>query len=334
MNQQQKRISAILIAVLLIVIGFIRLSPQDDYGSKDSGPAIEFQIADGELGSTIASNLEAAGVIKSAKKFVEEFTKDSAAKGISPGSHSIQTRIPVKTAIIQLLDPKRLNNVVVVKEGSTFSDVVAILKKNDHISRANFDLSGVTALYPKISKSLEGSLFPAHYSFESNTSLADAISTMVDKAKSEYAALGIAAGFGKYSSYDLLKIASMVQVEGDPKSFAKVARVIYNRLEIGMPLQLNSTVQYAANLRGKITLSNKATQINSPYNTYRRVGLPPTPISNPSRDALKATMKPASGDWLYFITVAPGDTRFTKDFKEFSLWNTEFNNNVANGKFK
>jgi UPF0755 protein len=101
-----------------------------------------------------------------------------------------------------------------------------------------------------------------------------------------------------------------------------------------MALQLNSTVQYAANLRGKITLSIKATQINSPYNTYKHAGLPPTPISNPSTAAIKATLNPASGDWLYFITVAPGDTRFTKDFAEFSQWNTEFNKNVAAGKFK
>jgi UPF0755 protein len=93
-------------------------------------------------------------------------------------------------------------------------------------------------------------------------------------------------------------------------------------------------VQYAANLRGKITLSNKATKLNSPYNTYKYLGLPPTPIANPSLKAIEATLKPISGDWLYFITVAPRDTRFTKDFAEFSDWNTEFNNNVAAGKFK
>jgi UPF0755 protein len=81
-------------------------------------------------------------------------------------------------------------------------------------------------------------------------------------------------------------------------------------------------------------LSNKATKINSPYNTYRFAGLPPTPIANPSNDAIVATLNPANGDWLYFITVAPKDTRFTKDFTEFSEWNTEFNKNVAAGKFK
>ena len=112
------------------------------------------------------------------------------------------------------------------------------------------------------------------------------------------------------------------------------AQVIYNRLKIGMPLQLNSTVQYAANLRGRIALSTAATKINSPYNTYRRVGLPPTPISNPSELAIKASLNPTQGDWIYFITVKPGDTRFTKNYEEFNAWTTLYNQNLANGLFK
>ena len=101
-----------------------------------------------------------------------------------------------------------------------------------------------------------------------------------------------------------------------------------------MPLQLNSTVQYAANLRGRIGLSNKATQISSPYNTYIHTGLPPTPISNPGADAIASSLKPLDGNWLYFITVKPHDTRFTNDFALFQTWNTLYNNNLASGAFK
>jgi UPF0755 protein len=267
-------------------------------------------------------------------KFVEEFTKDPKAQGISAGSHSIETNIPVKTAIAQLLDPKRLNNLLVVKEGSSLSDVLGLLRSNEHISKTDTSYASVKSLFPKSTKSLEGSLFPARYSFEDNISIANALNLMVAKANTEYEKTGIFAGYEKYKPFDLLIIASMVQIEGDPATFSRVARVIYNRLRIGMPLQLNATLQYATNSRGKIMLSNKATKLNSPYNTYKYLGLPPTPISNPSLDAIEATLKPASGDWLYFITVAPRDTRFTKDFAEFSNWNTEFNNNVAAGKFK
>lgn len=327
------RVLAFVLVGLLIIVGLLGLQPRDDFPSNKPGEVINFVIADGELGSSIATNLERSGVIKSAGKFVEEFTKNSKAQGISAGSHAIELHIPTKLAISQLLDPKRLNNLLIVKEGSTFTDVLTQLRSNEHITKRNTSYAAVKSLFPAATKSLEGSLFPAHYSFEPDTSILDALERMVIKAKNETSRIGLAAGYDKYQPYEVLTIASMVQVEGDVKDFAKVARVIYNRLDIGMALQLNSTVQYAANLRGKITLSNKATKINSPYNTYMHVGLPPTPISNPSLDAVTASLKPASGNWLYFITVAPGDTRFTKDFAEFSNWNTEFNKNVAAGKF-
>jgi len=330
----QRKIFLITFVGMIVIVGFLSLQPRNDFPSGKAGAEIEFLIQDGELGSSIATNLENKGVIKSAAKFVEEFTKDRKAQGISAGSHSIETNIPVKTAIAQLLDPKRLNNLLVVKEGSTLSDVLGLLRSNEHISKTDTSYASVKSLFPNSTKSLEGSLFPAHYSFEDNISIANALNMMVAKANTEYEKTGLFVGYKKYKPFELLTIASMVQIEGDPASFAKVARVIYNRLEIGMPLQLNSTVQYAANLRGKITLSNKATKLNSPYNTYKYLGLPPTPIANPSLKAIEATLKPISGDWLYFITVAPRDTRFTKDFAEFSDWNTEFNNNVAAGKFK
>ena len=330
----QRKIFLITFLGMIVIVVFLSLQPRNDFPSGKAGAEIEFLIQDGELGSSIATNLESKGVIKSAAKFVEEFTKDPKAQGISAGSHSIEINIPVKTAIAQLLDPKRLNNLLVVKEGSTLSDVLGLLRSNEHISKTDTSYASVKSLFPKSTKSLEGSLFPARYSFEDNISIANALNLMVAKANTEYEKTGLFTGYEKYKPFDLLIIASMVQIEGDPATFSRVARVIYNRLRIGMPLQLNATLQYATNSRGKIMLSNKATKLNSPYNTYKYLGLPPTPISNPSLDAIEATLKPASGDWLYFITVAPRDTRFTKDFAEFSTWNTEFNNNVAAGKFK
>ena len=330
----QRRIFIISGLCALLLFAFLRLQPNNDFPANDAGGEVELLIQDGELGSAIARKLENQGIVKSATKFIEEFNKDPKASGISPGSHSIQTRIPAKTAIEQLLDPKRMKSALVVREGSTFASVLSLLKSNENISKSKSGYAAVKPVYSNPRNSLEGSLFPARYSFEKNTNIETALNSMVAKAKSEYSRIGIDAGFEKYKPFEVLTIASMVQIEGDPSNFSKVARVIYNRLKIGMALQLNATVQYATNSQGQIMLSNKATKINSPYNTYRFAGLPPTPIANPSADAIKATLNPAAGDWLYFITVAPRDTRFTKDFTEFSKWNTEFNKNVAAGKFK
>ena len=177
----QRKIFLITFLGMIVIVGFLSLQPRNDFPPGKAGAEIEFLIQDGELGSSIATNLESKGVIKSAAKFVEEFTKDPKAQGISAGSHSIEINIPVKTAIAQLLDPKRLNNLLVVKEGSTLSDVLGLLRSNEHISKTDTSYASVKSLFPKTTKSLEGSLFPARYSFEDNISIANALNMMVAK---------------------------------------------------------------------------------------------------------------------------------------------------------
>ncbi|MGH1556422.1 endolytic transglycosylase MltG [Streptomyces sp. L7] len=92
-------------------------------------------------------------------------------------------------------------------------------------------------------------------------------------------------------------------------------QVIFNRLERGMPLKMDSTVNYALN-RTTLKTTTSDTRIDSPYNSYQRMGLPPTPIDNPGEDAMRAAINPPPGDWLYFVTVKPGDTRFAATYEE------------------
>jgi UPF0755 protein len=101
-----------------------------------------------------------------------------------------------------------------------------------------------------------------------------------------------------------------------------------------MPLQFDSTVHYVKKSRGNIVLSTQSTLISSTYNTYRRYGLPPGPINNPGEAAMRAAILPQAGDWLYFITVAPSDTRFTSDIDQFSKWKIEYKKNLRAGKFR
>ena len=101
-----------------------------------------------------------------------------------------------------------------------------------------------------------------------------------------------------------------------------------------MPLQMNSTIDYAEKKRGNIRMSYKQLELNSKYNTYRYRGLTPTPIGSPGEAAMEAAVNPAKGDWLYFITVKPKDTRFTNSYSEFSKWVIEFRKNEDAGLFK
>lgn len=176
----------------------------------------------------------------------------------------------------------------------------------------------------------EGYLFPATYPLERNGKKATAdslLSSMVDTANQKFSGAPIAAGAQRNAMnvYQAVTIASIVQAEANTKTdMGKVARVIYNRLERGMPLQMDSTINYALN-RSTLRTSAADTRIESPYNSYQRMGLPPTPIANPGEEAMRAAINPVAGDWLYFVTVKPGDTRFTADYAEHRRNVAEFN---------
>jgi UPF0755 protein len=119
--------------------------------------------------------------------------------------------------------------------------------------------------------------------------------------------------------HDVVVEASIAQKEArSPEDMAKVARVLDNRIAIGMPLQLDSTVSYAVGATGKVTTTAEQRATDSPYNTYLHPGLPAGPISNPGQDALNAALNPADGPWLFFVTVNPetGETRFATTIAE------------------
>lgn len=108
----------------------------------------------------------------------------------------------------------------------------------------------------------------------------------------------------------------LVQRESKPEDFAKVARVIYNRLAENRTLEFDSTVNYPLDRIEVATTDGDRGQL-TPWNTYVRAGLPATPICSPSQPALLAAEKPADGDWLYFVTIdLQGTTLFTRDYNE------------------
>ncbi|QOV45295.1 endolytic transglycosylase MltG [Streptomyces chromofuscus] len=173
----------------------------------------------------------------------------------------------------------------------------------------------------------EGFLFPATYPVPEKATPEQLLATMVDTANKKFNGAPIAAGAQRNAMnvYQAVTIASIVQAEAaDKADMGKVARVIFNRLERGMPLQMDSTINYALNRHTlRTTLSD--TRINNPYNSYQRMGLPPTPIDNPGAEAMRAAINPTPGNWLYFITVKPGDTRFTDDYAQHQRNVAEFN---------
>ncbi|MFD9323529.1 endolytic transglycosylase MltG [Streptomyces sp. NPDC060053] len=180
----------------------------------------------------------------------------------------------------------------------------------------------------------EGYLFPATYPLEKKATPQTLLSYMVDTANKRFNGAPTAAGAQRNAMnvYQAVTIASLVQAEAATKAdMGKVARVVFNRLERGMPLQMDSTINYALN-RFTLKTTENDTRVDSPYNSYQRMGLPPTPIDNPGEEALRAAVSPTPGDWLYFVTVKPGDTRFTASYAEHQRNVAECNRNQQSSK--
>jgi UPF0755 protein len=295
-------------------------------------PEVIVEIPNGATGSQIALILFESGVVKSSQAYFRVAVGDARSQKVAPGSHRMTLKISARQALDQLLDPDRIPNLIRVAEGAWKSEVekafITFGFTKQEVSKAFSSLK----LPQGFSKS-EGLIFPAQYSFPKGTSAQVAAQSMIDRFSEDPYGRKLLQGNKDFSAQQLLTIASIVQAESTNEDFSKVARVIYNRLKIGMPLQMDSTVHYIMQARGDIFLSRKSTTLNSPYNTYKKFGLPPGPISSPSSDAIKATLEPIQGDWLYFITVAPGDTRFTASFDEFSSWKVEYTKNRKAGAF-
>lgn len=296
-------------------------------------PEILIDIASGTTGSELAALLFEKKVIESSSSYFRIAVADKRSAKVSPGAHRLTLKISAAQALEQLLDPVRIPNLIKVIEGAWKSEIIGSLRAYG-FSDKEITSAFKAAILPAGFKSAEGLLFPAQYSFPNGTNATAAVQAMVDRFSSERVGEEILSATGKYSPLQILTIASIVQSEGDTKDFDKVARVIFNRLEISMPLQMDSTVHYIKRVRGEIFLSTSSTLINSPYNTYKNYGLPPTPIGNPGVDAMSGALNPALGDWLYFITVAPGDTRFTASNDEFVAWKSLYQKNRKAGAFK
>lgn len=294
---------------------------------------VVIDIPNGSTGSEIAQLLFENEVIKSSEAFFRVAVGEKRSEKIAPGNHRISQNISAQQALEQLLDADRIPNLIRIYEGGWKSEVVTELVAYG-FDKQEINKAFAQVVLPKGFKDSEGLLFPAQYSFAKGTSALQAVQAMVDRFTAEPVAQQLLMGDDKFTASELLTIASIVQAEGGENDFAKVSQVIRNRLKIGMPLQMDATVHFVKKLRGQIFLSSQSTLINSPYNTYKKYGLPPGPIGSPGVAAMTAALQPASGDWLYFVTVAPGDTRFTNSFEEFNTWKALYVKNRKAGAFK
>jgi UPF0755 protein len=332
-----RRLTLAAIFVVLLTLSLREIAPSPkaaaDFSGSERGPEIILDIPAGATGSEVASLLYEKGVIASSLAFFRVAVSDERSARIAPGEHRVDTKISAREALEQLLEPDRILNLIRIRDGSRLTEVLSALKDvgftNEELKSA---LTEIRVQAPFNEKKLEGLLYPAFYSKSKTDTAKSLLQSMVNRF--EASTQDLVWEYRDFAPYELLTIASLVESEGIPIDFPKVAQVIYNRLRLGMPLQFDSTVHYIFDRRGEIQLSLKDTQVKNPYNTFHNRGLPPGPIGSPTRAAIEATLNPESGPWLYFVTVLPKETKFTEDYEEFLRFKAEYKRNFAAGKFE
>lgn len=330
------RLIAAVVAIALVTVGIYMVRTQTsvdpDYPAGSASIEVLVSIPFGAAGSDIAQLLVEKEVVKSFGAFFRLAVVDARSSTVAPGMHRLQTHIPAREALNQLLDPKRIPDLIRITEGAWAEEIFSQMVKRG-FAKADLTRALSQLIRPAGISGNEGIFFPAQYSFAVKTTAISALQRMVDRFTAEAKASSLLTGNSEFSPMQLLTIASLIQAEGENKDFGKISRVVRNRTKIGMPLQFDTTVQYITRTRGQVFLSTAATRRESPYNTYLHYGLPPGPIGNPGRAAIDAALNPLPGDWLYFITVKPGDTRFTKSHDQFLAWKSDYQKNLQDGAF-
>jgi UPF0755 protein len=298
--------------VAVVVIVFLRLfSTTPDYTGNGHGEVV-VQIRIGDNLDQIGQILANADVVRSASTFVGVASVDPNGQDIQPGSYKMHFQMSATAAFGLLLDPTaRITARVTIPEGMRLDETVRLLARATGITVATLDAllahPGPLGLPSYAGGNPEGFLFPATYDVEPGNTAQGVLSAMVTR-------------FGQSATkVDLVHRAAAVHLT--PYQVVVLA--------IKMRLQLNSTVNYILK-NGKSRLSLTDIAVASPYNTYLVTGLPPGPIDSPGEAALDAVLAPASGNWIYFVTVNPktGETKFTNSYAQFLTFKAEL---TANG---
>ena len=208
------------------------------------------------------------------------------------------------------LEPIRIT----VPEGYNIFDIAKLFDESEF---DKFDSDEFKRL--AIERDLEGYLFPDTYFFPPNTSAKDVLERLNDNYNEQIKTIAAQLKDSPYDFKEIMIVASIVEKEAhSAKDRRQIADVIWRRLAIDMPLQVDVTFSYI-NSKNSYTLTKDDLKTDSPYNTYVYKGLPPTPIANPSLEAIVAAANPEPNDYLYFLADMSGNVYFAKDFDGHQL---------------
>ncbi|WIM90147.1 endolytic transglycosylase MltG [Candidatus Mycobacterium wuenschmannii] len=313
------------------------------------------EVHAGDSTTVIGETLHTQHVVKTVKAFLEAAQGNQAITAIQPGYYRLRSELPAATALQRLVAPGSRVGKLVIPEGQQLDDTADVktnettpgiftmiekatcveLDGNKHcVSSADLRAAAEKTSIPSLlvppwavpsvtamgndHRRVEGLIAPGTWNVNPSASPEEILSTLINSSAELYMKSGLqdTATAMNTSPYNILVVASLVQRESKPQDFAKVARVIYNRLTEHRKLEFDSTVNYPLDRREVATTDGDRAQ-PTPWNTYASEAMPATPICSPGVDALKAAEHPEEGDWLYFVTIdTQGTTLFTRDYQQ------------------
>ncbi|WP_062202216.1 endolytic transglycosylase MltG [Demequina salsinemoris] len=290
----------------------------EDYEGTGQG-TVQVVISSGDTGAQIAQTLYDAGVVASTAAFIQAYNDNPDSASIQAGYYFMHREMSASAAVLQLLDPdyRDLRTITVVegKTLDTYYQKIADLTDytKEEVEEAAQDTEAL-GLPEEADGNLEGWLFPSTYSFNPGVTPTDVLAKMVSTTVDVLERNGVA----EENWEEILTVASLVEREARlDKDRPLIAGVIYNRLAIDMPLQLDSTIHYFAPSDSVFTDEDDRA-VDNPYNTYLYAGLPPGPIAGPGEASIQAAVSPAENDYLYFVTVnlTTGKTKYAETYEE------------------
>lgn len=306
------------------IVDLIAGDPAADYSGQGTGE-VEVEIPDGASTSAIAQVLADSDVVASAEAFLSAAEGNAEVLGIQPGFYAMRSQMSGEAAVALILDPAaRLLDRATIPEGYTVARTLETLAEETDIPLADFEAAAAATnqlgLPAWANGVLEGFLYPATYDIASDSTAVGLLSAMVAQFNQVALQTGLEADAASVglTPYELLTVASMIQSEVTlERERPLVARVIYNRLTQGIRLGIDATLAYELNVNGN-QLTTAMLETDTPYNTRTRLGLPPTPISNPGEPSILGALQPAPGDWIYYVLQnSDGEHLFTASYQEF-----------------
>ncbi|MEK9156821.1 MAG: endolytic transglycosylase MltG, partial [Patescibacteria group bacterium] len=327
------RVPLVVIALFLLLLFLAARQIHQYFFRSSDAPEVSFTVDEGELFTSISKRLADAGIIPSAWWFRISAKFAGLDDDIRAGTTVVIPGDRSADILGALVYPSGESEVsVTIPEGYTLAQIGTTVRavlpditleewqRVTGVSSPFITDAFVVSSQRPADVDLEGYLFPDTYRFFKNATAEDVVERMLRTMESRIGALGTPTGDAVgMTTHELLTLSSIVEREvRDPDDMDQVSDIFLKRLEIGMALQSDATVNYVTG-GDDPSLSLSDRDLDSPYNTYQNPGLPPGPISNPGMNALRAVWNPAKNDYYYFLTDLEGTVYYAETHDEHVL---------------